>query len=242
MHQHYKLTTICLIITAIQISITPHITQAEWSSLSTEERLIRLEKVIQNQTTTIERLRNELQEIRDQLERQTHTIESITKRSFKPDNTRTIADTETLDSMPLVPAADKPIATDTTSNTQEELSTYTQAFEQLKAGQYEEAIQGFRSQLATYPNGQYAGNAQYWLGETYYVTRNFDSALQTFNQLLEQYPKSNKIAGAMLKLGFIHQERKQTEQATNFLKQVITNFPNSNEAKLAQQRLDLIAP
>lgn len=260
MNQNYQLASNLILTTIILCSFAIHSTQAEWSSLSTEERLTRLERVIQSQSTTIERLRNELQEMRGHLEQQVHTLESTTERPQQSNVTAlpkattneqeipSISESGESDVTPLVPPENKP-QTDTnvieseateSNNTQTELSAYNQAFEQLKTGQYAKAIKGFRSQLATFPNGQYAGNAQYWLGETYYVMRDFDSASQTFNQLLTQYPKSNKIAGATLKLGFIYQERGQTAQATSLLEQVISTFPDSTEAKLAQQRLKLI--
>jgi len=237
-----------LAIIALAFLITP--LQADWSSLDTDERLSRLEKILKTQTATIERLRNELQELRGKVEIQNHKLDSFAdKRSTSTSVETSDVSTEETGETPLVPANAAPFknneATDVTSEetsniNESELDAYNQSFEQLKAGQYEAAIKGFQAQLSTYPQGQYAGNAQYWLGETYYVTRDFDSAIQAFTQVVEQYPKSNKVAGATLKLGFIYHERGQAEQAIELLQKVIANFPNSNEAKFAQQRLDLI--
>ena len=57
-----------------------------------------------------------------------------------------------------------------------EQAAYVQAFDVLKSGNYAAPIAGFKQFLATYPQSALADNAQYWLGEAYYVTRDFDNA------------------------------------------------------------------
>lgn len=227
--------------------------QAEWENLSTEERLERLERILQTQTATIERLRSELKELRGKLELQAHTLSAITNRNPSATNEVTeISEQQTTpisslpedatETTPLVPAGATVTADNKPANvgSESEIDMYNQSFEKLKAGKYAEAITGFNAQLVAYPHGQYASNAQYWLGETYYVTRDFDAAMSAFNQVLQQHPKSNKVAGATLKLGFIYHERSQTTKAVEMLEQVIANFPNSTEATLAQHRLKLL--
>src|SRR5476649_1128892 len=59
-------------------------------------------------------------------------------------------------------------------------AAYAQAFEALKNGNYGASIAGFKQYLATYPTSDLADNAQYWLGETYYVTRDYDNAAVAF--------------------------------------------------------------
>ena len=60
---------------------------------------------------------------------------------------------------------------------QAEKAAYDQAFQALKELRYADAAEDFQSFLDQYPNSEYADNAQYWLGESYYVTRNYDIAL-----------------------------------------------------------------
>jgi TolA-binding protein len=51
---------------------------------------------------------------------------------------------------------------------------YGQSFDALKAGSYSIAITGFKDFLSSYPSSPLAENAQYWLGEAYYVTRDLE--------------------------------------------------------------------
>src|SRR5690606_41944752 len=50
-------------------------------------------------------------------------------------------------------------------------------------------------------DGAYAPNARYWLGESYYVTQNYDLALEQFQLLYQRYPDHDKAPGALLKIG-----------------------------------------
>jgi tol-pal system protein YbgF len=119
---------------------------------------------------------------------------------------------------------------------------YAQAFEALKSGNYGAAIAGFRLYLANYPTGDLADNAQYWLGETYYVTRDYDNAAVAFRAVGERWPNSRKAPDALLKLGFTQYELKQYAEARATLTQVTKRFPDSEAAKLAAERLKRLPP
>src|SRR5207302_8674303 len=61
-----------------------------------------------------------------------------------------------------------------------EQAVYTQAFDALKAGSYSVAITGFKDFLGTYPASPLAENAQYWLGEAYYVNQDKAAVARQF--------------------------------------------------------------
>ncbi len=115
---------------------------------------------------------------------------------------------------------------------------YQEAFVFLNNGRYDEAIAGFSRLIETYPGTEYADNAQYWLGETYYVKRDFTAARDNFNQVMEKYPDSNKVPDALLKLGYIEYELSEWKRAREIFNSVIQKYPGSNAAQLAQNRLD----
>jgi tol-pal system protein YbgF len=119
---------------------------------------------------------------------------------------------------------------------------YAQAFEALKSGNYGAAIAGFKLYLANYPTGDLADNAQYWLGEAYYVTRDYDNAAVAFRAVGERWPNSRKAPDALLKLGFTQYELKQYAEARATLTQVTKRFPDSEAAKLAAERLKRLPP
>ena len=70
----------------------------------------------------------------------------------------------------------------------DERAAYNVAFDALKGGNYADAAQLFLSFLELYPNGTYTPNAMYWLGESYYVTQNYQLAGEQFRTLLDRYP------------------------------------------------------
>jgi len=118
-----------------------------------------------------------------------------------------------------------------------EQAMYTRAFEALKAKDYAAATLGFRSLAATYPDGELADNTQYWLGETYYVTQEYDHAAAAFQRVLSGWPGSRKVPDAMLKLGYTQIEQKKVAAGRATLEQLIERHPESDAAKLAVDRL-----
>lgn len=118
-----------------------------------------------------------------------------------------------------------------------EQAVYGQAFDALKAGSYSIAITGFKDFLSTYPTSSLAENAQYWLGESYYVTHDYGSAAGAFRTVLKKYPDSRKAPDAMLKLGYTQAAQKQYGAARSTLTELTQKYPDSDSAKLAAERL-----
>jgi tol-pal system protein YbgF len=114
---------------------------------------------------------------------------------------------------------------------------YDTALAILREGRYAEAAQAFNRFLAANPGSAYADNANYWLGETYYVTRDFDQALATFQTLVSQYPQSSKVSDSHLKMGYIYYEKKDWKAARENLELVVSQYPGTTTARLAADRL-----
>jgi len=121
-----------------------------------------------------------------------------------------------------------------------ERAEYEQALAILREGRYPEAAQAFKGFLASYPDSSFADNANYWLGETYYVTREFDQALSTFKGLSESYPNSSKAPDSLLKTGYIYYEKKDWPAARQALESVISDYPGTTAARLAADRLKIM--
>ncbi len=135
------------------------------------------------------------------------------------------------------PAAQSAAPGQTSADAAKEQAAYQQAFDLLKVGRYDQATKAFQDFLAQYPNGGYADNAQYWLGEAYYVTRQFPQALAEFTKLVTDHPDSSKASHALLKIGYIHHEMGDVAQARKVLQDLIARFPDTAAARLAQERL-----
>ena len=118
-----------------------------------------------------------------------------------------------------------------------EQQAYQGAFDLLKAGRYEDAAVAFKQFIVEYPTGSYADNAQYWLGETYYITRRFAESVQEFQRLVVQHPNSQKLTHALLKIGYAHDELGNRAEAERVLGDLIARYPQSAAAGLARKRL-----
>jgi tol-pal system protein YbgF len=118
---------------------------------------------------------------------------------------------------------------------------YQSAFTLLKESQYDRAITAFQKFLVSFPDSSLADNAQYWLGEAYYVNKSFPEALAAFQRVIDKYPQSRKRPDALLKIGYCQYELKQWDLANRTLTQVATQFRDTPAGHLAQQRLDKTA-
>jgi tol-pal system protein YbgF len=209
----------------------------------------------------VDELADEISLLRGELEVQASELEGIKKRQrelyldtdrrMRELEDRSIGQASTLAPVPVpasgsgtvtgsTPAAPAPTvpAPVSSATVAEEKVAYQLAFDSLKEGRYKKAKQQFNQFLKDYPSSIYAGNAQYWLGEANYVTRNFTQAITEFNQVIKLYPTSAKIPDAMLKLGYTHYELKQFGQARSVLQDLRTSHPNSTAARLGGKRLD----
>ncbi len=135
-------------------------------------------------------------------------------------------------------AVEKPAAPLTlTAGTPEQKAEYDTALAILREGRYAEAAEAFNRFLAANPANSYSDNASYWLGETYYVTRDYDRALATFRGLAANYPDSTKVSDGRLKMGYIYYEKKDWVNARQELETVVSQYPGSTAARLADDRL-----
>lgn len=78
---------------------------------------------------------------------------------------------------------------------------YDYAFGLLRQANYAGAEQAFSAFLAEHADHALAGNAKYWLGETYYVRGDYKQAAVTFAEGFEAYPNNSKAPDNLLKLG-----------------------------------------
>ena len=150
------------------------------------------------------------------------------------------ATTTAVSGLATTPSTTVSVAQTPSATLREEEASYQVAFDKLKEGRYEDAISGFRKFLAQHPSSSFAGNAQYWLGEAHYITRDFEGSIAELENVLNNYPSSKKVPDAMLRLGYTYYELKQFSQAKTILQYLRTNFPDSNASQLAGKRLDRI--
>jgi len=206
-----------------------------------DSRLLRIERVLANQSLLdlsqrIEAAQAETRVLRGQIDELQHqaTQSQTQQREMYADVDRRLS---ALEGNPgaaastVTPAAGLPIPQG------DDRANYQAAFDLLKDAKYPEAINAFKQYLTTFPNGPLADNAQYWLGEAHYVTKQYTDALRDFRTVIEKYPESRKIPDALLKIGYCNYELKNWAEARSALNQVVQRFGDTTAARLAGQRL-----
>ncbi len=222
------------------------------TKLSDHQRILRLERLLspanqRRQADSVDSLRDEIASLRGQVERQSNELDNIKQRqrSFYQDMDRRINNIELQNSSGTEAASPVPPPTTLTSakglsinnSGVEDKAAYAVAFGLLKEGKYQQAITQFENFTKNYPQSKYADNAQYWLGEADYVSRNYKKSLADFEQLIAQFPNSSKIPGAKLKIGYVYFELKNWSAAREALQTAIKLYPNTIVSKKANERL-----
>lgn len=104
---------------------------------------------------------------------------------------------------------------------------YQYAFGLLRQANYVEAEQALRAFIERNPTSPLAGNAQYWLGETYYVRGDYQNAAVAFAEGYQKYPDSGKAPDNLLKLGMSLGEIGSKGDACTALSQLDKQFPGA---------------
>lgn len=118
-----------------------------------------------------------------------------------------------------------------------ETESYDKSIALYRDGKYEEAIEGFRTFLKTYPKSDRADNAHFWIGESYMAVKQYEQAILAYQEVIKKYPKGNKVPSALLRQAFAFLEIKDQTSAKLLLNRVVKNYPSSSEAKIAQNKL-----
>ncbi|MFV1851287.1 MAG: tol-pal system protein YbgF [Thalassospira sp.] len=113
---------------------------------------------------------------------------------------------------------------------------YREAFGLLRKQDFPAAEQALSSFVSSHPNDPLAGNAQYWLGETYYVRGQFENAAIAFTEGFQTYPDSTKAPDNLLKLGMSLANLGKNEDACTAFGHLIDNFPNASNVVLDRAR------
>jgi len=118
----------------------------------------------------------------------------------------------------------------------EPTKAYETAYTLLKEKQFKEAREKFAAFIKKFPKDGLAGNAQFWIGESYYAEKDFESAILAYETLIKNYSHNEKIPGALLKQGISFAEIGDKKTAKVILDKLIEKYPDSREASLAKKK------
>jgi tol-pal system protein YbgF len=116
-------------------------------------------------------------------------------------------------------------------------SIYNQAFNDFVQGNFDLAIQGFTAYLGSFPTGDKAAAAQYYIGDSYLNQQKLPQAVSAFTRVVNDYPSSDKTASALYKRARAELALQETENAIADFKSVIERFPSAPESDLAKAEL-----
>jgi tol-pal system protein YbgF len=208
----------------------------------------------------IEQLEREVRHIRGELEVYRHQVELLQRERSAPDHpapstaplanappsvaptTEQRVETDQPVSIPSSSTGDQPsvLQPAPTAAAGTEQADFDAALRRFGEGRYPQAINDFRGFLQTYPASPLASEAQYWLGESYYVVQDYDAARESFINLGLRYPNSERLPEALLKLGYVYEMQGDMGRAREVLQKLLQVYPETQAAGLAKQRLLLL--
>lgn len=218
-------------------------------------RAARLEESLKSQpvldlATQLEVLRQEIKNLRGQIEVLGNNMDGTTKRQrdmYVDLDTRL----RRLEQPPAAPAASAaPAAPPTasapsaaapaqamTGTPADEGRAYEAAQNQRRNGNYQGTISAFQAFLAQYPKSTLAPRAQYWIGDSYFNLRDFKNAIASQNTLIKNYPESSSVPDALLNIASSQMEMGDSTAAKKTMDGLIARYPASEAAEKARRRL-----
>ena len=194
----------------------------------------------------MQELRQQVQDLRGQLEEQNHRIERMEKDQrlrYQDVDSRLRLNTEGETIAPDVSGAESvtkarpTIEASSSNDTAEpgERAAYSNAVNLTRAKNYEGAIDAFNKELTDFPGGTYEANAFYWLGELYLALPQpqLERSRQAFAQVVNLYPENPKVPDALYKLAIVYDKLGDARKAHDYMVRVRDQHPGSTAAELA---------
>jgi tol-pal system protein YbgF len=115
---------------------------------------------------------------------------------------------------------------------------YERALADLRSGAYSGAQTDFEQMLTRFPAHKLSGNAQYWLGETFYVRRQFKQAAEAFLAGYTTYQQSTKAPDSLLKLGMTLAAMGEKKTSCDAFKELAVKFPQAPQAVTKRAQIE----
>jgi tol-pal system protein YbgF len=201
-----------------------------------EERLARIETLVQDRAIELAKLIDELKQdlarMRGQIEVQANQIETLDRRQkdLYADLDARLRKLEASAQAQEKQAASAP-------DPLVEGKAYEAALNQFKLGNYQSSVAAFQSFLASYPESQQVSSAQYWIGNAYYALRDYKTAIAAQQKVLASWPNSAKAPDALLNIASCQAEMGEAKAARETLKSLLKQYPGTQAAEQAKQRL-----
>lgn len=105
---------------------------------------------------------------------------------------------------------------------------YDVAYSYILQRDFEAAESAFSAFLASHPGNELTGNAQYWLGESYYARGMYRPAADAFLKGYTEHRSGQKAPDSLLKLGMSLVQLGQKQAACTTFSELTSKFPNAS--------------
>ncbi|MHB1949934.1 MAG: tol-pal system protein YbgF [Acidiferrobacteraceae bacterium] len=190
----------------------------------------------------IQDLKQRVESLQNQIEVQNHELKGLERQQrdfFSDVDSRLSALKGGV--APVPPAGAPPPAADAASpvlsRSPATQKQYDHAFNLLRAAHYHAAVTAFQAFLKAHPRSSLAGNAHYWVAETYYVLGEYRHALPEFRIVVHRYKTSSKVPDSLFKVGYIEDRLGLPAKARMTWQKLVRQYPNSAAAALAKKHL-----
>jgi len=118
------------------------------------------------------------------------------------------------------------------------MKVYKLAYQDVTKGNYKMAIEGFEEYLKAYSKTSLADNAVYWIGECFYIQKDYANSQRLYAKLIEEYPKSEHLGSSKLKLGMSLYNQRYKTKAKQYFEDVVKEYPGTDQANQAAEMLE----
>jgi tol-pal system protein YbgF len=219
------------------------ILQIESRLVTTEESLTKLDAANKQKTsalldlqTLIDAQNSELRKLRGQNEELIHSLQDAEKRQkdFYVDLDGRLRRFEAGDSASIDRASgiknksDDPVS---------ENRAFEAAYGFYKAERYQNAVNAFQEFLINYPKSVHTANVRYWMGNAYFVLKDYKSSLESYQILATKFDSYPKMVDVLFSIVDCQESLNDKDAAKQTLKQIIAKFPNTEAAAKAKKDL-----
>jgi len=206
---------------------------------ATDERLAKIETLLQDRAIElvklIDELKQELARMRGQIEVQINQIDTLDRRQKDlyvdlDARLRKLEASVQAQEKQAKQAASVP-------EPPSESKAYEAALNQFKLGNFQSSIAAFQSFLASFPDSQQVSGAQYWIGNAYYALRDYKTAIAAQQKVLALWPDSPKAPDALLNIASCQAELGDAKAARESMQVLLKKYPGTPAAEQAKQRL-----
>ena len=122
-------------------------------------------------------------------------------------------------------------------NTDDPEIAFSQAYLKFKEGDYDSAVNLFRTYMRTFGQTEKSDDAAFWIAESLAAQGKLAEALAEYDGLLTKYPNGDRAPSARLKKGLTLLQMERRQEGVEALKSVVSLYPNTQESETAKAEL-----